>query len=102
MSVANMPSALFKYLPPARISVLENLMIRFTQASSLNDTLELRPPVAGSPTTRICPGLLERCLATFIPECVRQTKLKHEKNQHAVFGCTRSTFRDSFAQLSAL
>ena len=43
----NMPSALFKYLPPPRINVLEDLLIRFTQASSLNDTLELRPPVKG-------------------------------------------------------
>ena len=116
----NMPSTLFKYLPPARINVLENLMIRFTQASSLNDTLELRPPVAGvasderlaelagerqipklrdmiSPEIkenleRICPGLLEQCLASFIPECVRQTKLKHEKNPHAVFDALDQLF----------
>jgi hypothetical protein len=109
----NMPSALFKYLPPPRINVLEDLLIRFTQASSLNDTLELRPPVKGvaddekltklaverqipklrdmiSPETkenleRICPGLLEQRLASFTPECVRQTKLKHENNPHAVF-----------------
>jgi len=108
-----MPSALFKYLPPPRINVLEDLLIRFTQASSLNDTLELRPPVKGvaddekltklaverqipklrdmiSPETkenleRICPGLLEQRLASFTPECVRQTKLKHENNPHAVF-----------------
>ena len=43
----NMPSALFKYLPPPRINVLEDMLIRFTQASSLNDTLELRPPIKG-------------------------------------------------------
>jgi hypothetical protein len=108
-----MPSALFKYLPPPRINVLEDLLIRFTQASSLNDTLELRPPVKGvasderlvelaqerqipklrdmiSPEIkenleRICPGLLEQCLVSFIPECVHQTKLKHANNLHAVF-----------------
>ncbi len=120
MSVANMPSALFKYLPPARINVLEDLMIRFTQASSLNDTLELRPPVKGvasderlaelagerqipklrdmiSPEIkedleRICPGLMEQCLASCIPECVRQTKLKHENNPHAVFDVLDQNF----------
>lgn len=41
------PKAIFKYLPPNLISVLQNLLIRFSQASSLNDTLELRPPVKG-------------------------------------------------------
>lgn len=120
MSVTNMPSTLFKYLPPARINVLENLMIRFTQASSLNDTLELRPPVTGGASDerlailaskrqipklrdmispgikknleRICPGLLEQCLASFIPECVRQTKLKHETNPHAVFDAIDQNF----------
>lgn len=109
----NLPGALFKYLPPPRISVLEDLLIRFTQASSLNDTLELRPPVKGvadderltklalerqipklrdmilpeikEALEKICPGLLEQCLASLVPECVRQTKLKHENNPHAVF-----------------
>jgi hypothetical protein len=129
MSVANMPRALFKYLPPTRINVLEDLMIRFTQASSLNDMLELRPPVervasderlaglAGErqiPKLRnmilpeikenselICPGLLEQCLASFIPECVRQTKLKHEKNPHAVFDALDQLFGIlSLAQIS--
>ncbi len=113
ISVENIPSALFKYLSPARVNVLDDLLIRFTQASSLNDTLELRPPVKGVASDeklaelanerqipklrdmilpeikenleRICPGLLEQCLSSFIPECVRQTKLKHEKNPHAVF-----------------
>jgi hypothetical protein len=108
-----MPRALFKYLPPPRINILEDLLIRFTQASSLNDTLELKPPVKGvasderltelaaerqipklramiSPEIkknleRICPGLLEQCMASFIPECVHQTKLKHENNPHAMF-----------------
>lgn len=41
------PEALFKYLSPGRISVLRDLLVRFTQASSLNDTLELRPPIKG-------------------------------------------------------
>jgi hypothetical protein len=115
-----MPSALFKYLPPPRINVLEDLLIRFTQASSLNDTLELRPPVKGvandesltrlalerqipklrdmilpeikDALEQICPGLLEQCLASFIPECVRQTKLKHENNPHAVFDVLDQNF----------
>ncbi len=41
------PEVLFKYLPPSRANVLQDLLIRFTQASSLNDTLELRPPIKG-------------------------------------------------------
>lgn len=41
------PKALFKYLAPGRVSDLRDLLIRFTQASSLNDTLELRPPIKG-------------------------------------------------------
>lgn len=41
------PQALFKYLPPGRITVLRDLLIRFSQSSSLNDTLELRPPIKG-------------------------------------------------------
>lgn len=41
------PKVIFKYLSPGRISVLRDLLIRFTQATSLNDTLELKPPVKG-------------------------------------------------------
>jgi hypothetical protein len=43
----SLPETLVKYLPPARLSVLRDLEIRFTQASSLNDNLELRPPLKG-------------------------------------------------------
>jgi hypothetical protein len=43
----NLPKSLFKYLPPGRLGVLESLLIRFSQASSLNDTLELKPPIKG-------------------------------------------------------
>lgn len=45
--MADVPSELYKYLHPSRIGVLRDLLIRFTQASSLNDTLELRAPVKG-------------------------------------------------------
>jgi hypothetical protein len=41
------PKSLYKYLPPARISVLESLLIRFSQASVMNDQLEFKPPVKG-------------------------------------------------------
>jgi hypothetical protein len=37
------PSRIFKYVPPERIDVLENLTIRFTQPSALNDPFELKP-----------------------------------------------------------
>lgn len=42
-----LPNSLYKYLHPIRIDVLRYLLIRFSQASSLNDTLELRTPVKG-------------------------------------------------------
>ncbi len=45
--VENLPEALYKYLPPGRLGDLKDLLIRFSQASSLNDTLELRPPIKG-------------------------------------------------------
>jgi hypothetical protein len=35
--------ALFKYIRPERIDVIENLEIRFTQPDALNDPFELRP-----------------------------------------------------------
>jgi hypothetical protein len=41
------PNAVYKYLPPERIDVLRSLLIRFTQASSMNDTLEFRWPTLG-------------------------------------------------------
>lgn len=43
----DLPNAIFKYLPLERIDVLMNLLIRFTQASSMNDTLEFRWPTSG-------------------------------------------------------
>jgi Protein of unknown function (DUF2971) len=36
------PQTLFKYLPPARIDVLEKSLIRFTQPGDLNDPFEFR------------------------------------------------------------
>jgi hypothetical protein len=42
------PAALYKYLSAQRaIEVLENLTIRFSQFSSLNDARELLPPLRG-------------------------------------------------------
>lgn len=37
------PAILYKYLSPARVDVLENLKIRFTQVSALNDPFESLP-----------------------------------------------------------
>ena len=39
------PEQLFKYLPPPRIDVLENLKIRYTQARALNDPFESLPGI---------------------------------------------------------
>jgi len=45
-----MPAALYKYLNADRTTtVLENLQIRFSQASVLNDATELKPVSRGSP-----------------------------------------------------
>lgn len=44
------PVAVYKYLTADRAAnVLENLTIRFSQASVLNDPKELKPPYKGSP-----------------------------------------------------
>ena len=34
------PSTFYKYLPPARVDVLQDLRIRYTQISALNDPFE--------------------------------------------------------------
>ena len=47
MNHQNPPDSVYKYLPPKRIDVLRKLLIRFTQASSMNDTLEFRWPTSG-------------------------------------------------------
>lgn len=39
------PAVLYKYLPPARVDVLQNLKIRFAQVSALNDPFESLPGV---------------------------------------------------------
>jgi hypothetical protein len=46
-----MPAALYTYLNPDRTAtVLENLQIRFSQASVLNDATELKPVFKGIAT----------------------------------------------------
>jgi hypothetical protein len=46
--MSDTPSRLYKYLAPKRaLSVLEGLMIRFSQVSVLNDATEFRPPTLG-------------------------------------------------------
>ena len=39
------PATLYKYLCPERVDVLQNLRIRFTQVSALNDPFESFPGV---------------------------------------------------------
>ena len=46
--MSNVPTALYKYLSADRAAtVLENLQIRFSQASVLNDASELTPCLRG-------------------------------------------------------
>jgi hypothetical protein len=44
----DVPKSLYKYLPPQRAcDVLEKLLIRFSQASAMNDESEFKPPIKG-------------------------------------------------------
>ena len=63
MDMGNTPKVLFKYLPPSRLNVLQDILIRFTQASSLNDTLELRPPIKGVAAHETLKGIARERLA---------------------------------------
>jgi hypothetical protein len=61
------PASLYKYLLPERtVDVLQKLLIRFTQASSLNDALEFKPVFKGMGTrAQIEDGVRERLLAKY-------------------------------------
>jgi Protein of unknown function (DUF2971) len=61
--MADVSEALYKYLHPSRIGVLRDLLIRFTQASSLNDTLELRTPTKGVAERERLEGIVRERLA---------------------------------------
>jgi hypothetical protein len=51
LPINEMPAAVFKYLTADRTAtVLETLQIRFSQASVLNDAMELKPPFKGIAT----------------------------------------------------
>jgi hypothetical protein len=50
--IKNPPASLYKYIPPERAeSVLGKLLIRFSQASVMNDTEEFKPPINGISTS---------------------------------------------------
>ncbi len=69
------PEAVFKYLPPSRINVVQDLLIRFTQASSLNDTLEFRPPMKGVASPEKLEQIARNHLPpTLLPESSEQKK----------------------------
>lgn len=46
----NLPAILYKYMPPARSTIFDNWLIRFTQPRALNDPFEMRPYIAGFST----------------------------------------------------
>jgi len=53
--IQTVPTTLYKYFPPERISVLENLEIRFSRPSEFNDAFDthyLVPTSQGSPAIR--------------------------------------------------
>ena len=39
------PSSLYKYFPPCRVAVLENLKVKFSQPIEFNDIFEFLPGV---------------------------------------------------------
>ena len=79
------PKSVYKYISPCRArNVLESLLIRFSQASVLNDALEFRPALKGMGSraeleqgvrerlqTRY-PGIFEQIRATHAPQVAAQ------------------------------
>ena len=61
------PNSVYKYLPPDRTSsVLEKLLIRFSQAPALNDALEFKPLLKGMGTRAdVERGVRERLQAKY-------------------------------------
>jgi hypothetical protein len=47
-NMSGVPAKLYKYIPPERaVNVLGELLIRFSQASVMNDIEEFKPPISG-------------------------------------------------------
>jgi hypothetical protein len=72
------PKSVYKYLPPDRTgNVLEKLLIRFSQASVLNDESEFKPPLKGMGTrSEVEKDVRERFQATH-PWIFAQLKLRN-------------------------
>jgi len=50
-NMSGVPARLYKYIPPERaVNVLGELLIRFSQASVMNDKEEFKPPISGLAT----------------------------------------------------
>ena len=79
--MAEVPEQLYKYLHPSRIGVFRDLLIRFTQASSLNDTLELHAPTKGVAERERLEGIVREKLA---PSLWSQTSDKSRKTLERV------------------
>src|SRR5256885_4300682 len=69
----NTPMNLYKYLPAARaIDVLETLLIRFSQASVLNDALEFKPNLKGLASRPDLEAVLTKELKSRFPDLLAQ------------------------------
>jgi len=75
-----LPKKLYKYLPPERLDILENRLIRFSQPSALNDPFELKPVFGNLLPEDSVQEVLEPSLE-FLEEALRANyeKLSHEK-----------------------
>jgi len=57
---AKVPERLYKYFGPERCEVLDNWLVRFTQAGALNDPFELKPHIASYGTSEELREVAER------------------------------------------
>lgn len=81
---------LYKYLPPARIDVLESLQIRFSPPVSTNDRFELKPVVKGWASREIAMAKIVPRFRDFFskadtPEKMLQVSIENHPEAESVF-----------------
>src|SRR3989442_1642181 len=77
----NLPSGVYKYLTADRTpTVLENLLIRFSQASVLNDATELKPPFKGVGTPEEVEKVILERLKLRFPDLMNQIETRLPAN----------------------
>src|SRR5262245_22733117 len=89
------PNPLFKYVTPARIDVLADRFIRFTQPAALNDPFEMRPHYDSVVPTAELDSRLRPPMA-MIEESLKEqyARLPEAKRRLLSFEQMKSFFRD--------